>query len=55
LYSLLHLVPSCAAGAGPDRARRLTREISTLSGQLPVEWESSVVVAVDEERMDALR
>lgn len=50
-----HPRPSLCAGSGPDRLRRLTREISTLSGTLPVEWESSVLVAVDEERLDVLR
>lgn len=43
------------AGNAADRLRRLTKEISTLSTQLPVAWESSILVAVDNHRMDALR
>eukprot|EP00798_Chlamydomonas_sp_ICE-L_P026983 gene26984-8998_t len=48
-----------AAAAGGDlmrrRLKRITEEISTLSTSLPLSWESSVFVAVDEERMDVLR
>ncbi|GAB4814004.1 hypothetical protein N2152v2_001050 [Parachlorella kessleri] len=43
-----------AEGAVTDRLRRITREISTLPGQLPLEWESSIFVAMDEDRMDVL-
>eukprot|EP00798_Chlamydomonas_sp_ICE-L_P021998 gene21998-29056_t len=45
-----------AAAAGGDimrrRLKRITEEISTLSTSLPLSWESSVFVAVDEDRMD---
>ena len=37
------------------RLRRITEEICTLSTSLPASWESSILVAVDDERMDMLR
>lgn len=43
------------AGAVSDRLRTIMKEVSTLPGQLPLAWESSILVAVDEERMDVLR
>ena len=43
------------AGAVTDRLRRITKEVSTLPGQLPLEWESSILVAMDADRMDMLR
>ena len=33
----------------------MTKEIATLPGQLPLSWESGVLVAMDEDRMDVLR
>lgn len=45
----------CPAGSVSDRLRRITREVSSLAGQLPLSWESSVLVAMDEDRMDVLR
>ena len=38
-----------------DRLRRVTREVASLPGQLPVGWDSSVLVALDEDRLDVLR
>ena len=38
-----------------QRLRRITKEISSLPGQLPVGWESSILVGVDDDRMDVLR
>lgn len=43
------------AGAVSARLRRITKEIATLPGQLPVSWESGVLVAMDGDRMDVLR
>ncbi|GAX74518.1 hypothetical protein CEUSTIGMA_g1967.t1 [Chlamydomonas eustigma] len=37
------------------RLKRITEELSTLSTSLPISWESTILVAVDEERMDVLR
>ena len=49
------LRPSLPAGAVSDRLRRITKEIATLPGQLPLAWESGVLLAMDEDRMDVLR
>ncbi len=46
---------SMPAGAVSDRLRRVTKEIATLPGQLPLAWESGILVAMDEDRMDVLR
>jgi hypothetical protein len=35
--------------------RRITREVASLAGQLPLAWESSVFAAMDDDRMDVLR
>ncbi|EFN59641.1 hypothetical protein CHLNCDRAFT_14051, partial [Chlorella variabilis] len=37
------------------RLRRITKEVATLAGQLPLTWESSVLAAMDDDRMDVLR
>ena len=37
------------------RLMRITHEVCTLSTSLPLSWESSVLLAVDKERMDVLR
>ncbi|KAI7837746.1 hypothetical protein COHA_008378 [Chlorella ohadii] len=42
-------------GAVSDRLRRVTKEIATLPGQLPLAWESGILAAMDEDRMDVLR
>lgn len=49
------LFHSRAAGAVTDRTRRIMKEVSTLPGQLPLEWESSIFVGMDTDRMDVLR
>ena len=38
-----------------DRLRRITKEVASLAGQLPLSWESTVAAAMDEDRMDVLR
>ena len=48
-------LPLPLAGAVSDRLRRVTKEIATLPGQLPLSWESGVLVGMDEDRMDVLR
>ena len=54
-----HIVPCrvCVVPAGgvSDRLRRITKEVATLAGQLPLTWESSVLAAMDDDRMDVLR
>jgi baculoviral IAP repeat-containing protein 6 len=42
-------------GDAAARLRRMTKEISSLPSQLPIDWDSSILVAVDENRLDALR
>lgn len=42
-------------GDAAARLRQMTKEISTLPSQLPIDWDSSILVAVDENRLDALR
>lgn len=37
------------------RLRRITKEISTLPGQLPVAYQSSILLAIDEDRIDVIR
>eukprot|EP00051_Salpingoeca_urceolata_P015660 m.204421 g.204421 ORF g.204421 m.204421 type:complete len:780 (+) comp18469_c2_seq1:318-2657(+) len=49
------IVASVAAVTKKDRMRRITREISSLSGSLPLTWASSVCVRVDNERPDVLK
>lgn len=48
-------VPLLPPGAVSDRLRRVTKEIATLPGQLPLSWDSGVLVAMDDVRMDVLR
>lgn len=43
------------AGGLSDRLRRITKEVSTLPGQLPLGWESAVLAAMDEDNMGVLR
>jgi hypothetical protein len=45
----------CCAGGVSDRLRRITKEVSTLPGQLPLTYESGVFCAMDDDRMDVLR
>ncbi|KAI3429429.1 hypothetical protein D9Q98_005523 [Chlorella vulgaris] len=44
-----------AQGGVSDRLRRITKEVSTLPGQLPLTCESGVFCAMDDDRMDVLR
>ncbi|KAL4443060.1 hypothetical protein ABPG77_008551 [Micractinium sp. CCAP 211/92] len=45
-----------ATGGGlSDRLRRITKEVATLPGQLPLSWESAILAAMDEDNMGALR
>ena len=49
---------AAAAGGGElmrRRLRRITEELATLATSLPVTWDSSILLAVDEERVDVLR
>jgi baculoviral IAP repeat-containing protein 6 len=49
---------AAATGGGElmrRRLRRITEELATLATSLPVTWDSSILLAVDEERVDVLR
>lgn len=49
-------LPHCLpAGGLSDRLRRITKEVATLPGQLPLSWESAVLAAMDEDNMGVLR
>ncbi len=47
----LHPTP----GGLSDRLRRITKEVATLPGQLPLSWESAILAAMDEDNMGVLR
>jgi baculoviral IAP repeat-containing protein 6 len=46
---------SSGQSAGPDRLRRMAREMSSLSSSLPLQFASSIFVRVDESRPDVLK
>lgn len=49
------ILASSAMMGTPDRMRRITREMSSLSSSLPLEFGSSIFVRVDESRCDVLK